>query len=278
MRDPDLRGVLREEAERHTPDPSSMLDRIEERRRSARRRGMALRLPIGPRARRTVAVLRPVAAAMAVAGVLVAGATGIHLANRPPTPEDRVAATKSPTPAPTSPTAVPTRRATGRPPIATSRPHTPTHAASSLGPATSITSAPGFLTATAVLDRYSIPTWSQNDLTLTTTETVTALDVTVKVEVTAGVTDSGRWSTLPGQQITTTVTATPAELTYHFTLDKGATLAPGAYTFAVQYLHAGPRDVTADAYTVSATAAAPASASASDPAPAPAELAGHFTG
>jgi hypothetical protein len=224
-----LRSLLQEEAERHQPDRDAMLARINRRRGTPRRGVMSwLFQPAGPGARRVMAVARPVAAAAAVAGVLVAGVTGINLADRAPAPDRQVA---------------------GPPGTATASP-APAHSRA-LPPA----ARDGYLSATAVRNSHSIPSWSQNDLILATTEQITALDVTLRVARTAGVVDTGHWSTIPTELITTGVTTTDRELVYRFTLNAGATLAPGSYTFAAQYNHeAGNRSVSADTYAATAKA------------------------
>jgi hypothetical protein len=214
--DRDLRSLLSEEAERHLPDRDAMLDRINERRGAAPNRLMALFRPVAPGPRRALNVLRPVAAAVAVAGLLVAGITGINLAGRPPEPHPQVAATPSP-----SASAAP-------------RP---------------------FLTATATLNPYSIKTWAQSDLVLATTGTITKLDVTLRIAKTAKLRSTGRWTSIPTSLVTIAESGTKKELVYRFTLKPGATLAPGRYTFAAQYNHAaGTRSMAADSYEATATA------------------------
>ena len=45
---------------------------------------------------------------------------------------------------------------------------------------------------------------------------------------------------------------------YRFTLNAGATLAPGSYMFAAQYNHSTGRKLTRDSYEATATASGPA--------------------
>ena len=98
-------------------------------------------------------------------------------------------------------------------------------------------------------------TWAQGNLVLTTADTITALDVLVSVARTDGVTGAGQWTSIPADMLTMTVTEEKDALLYRFTLHEGATLAPGDYTFAAQYLHAaGDRDATADTYGAIASA------------------------
>ncbi|MEU4241271.1 hypothetical protein [Actinoplanes sp. NPDC026619] len=228
----DLRNVLRDEAERHLPDRAAMLGRIDERRATAPNRLVALFRPVAPGPRRALNVLRPVAAAVAVAGVLVAGITGINMAGGAPDP---VSATPMPPVAPSiSPSTVPSRKSTAEPPKATHR---------------------SFLTATASLNPYSIDNWGQSDLVLATTGTITALDVTVRIAKSPGLRSTGKWTSIPAELITVAESSTKKDLVYRFTLKPGATLAPGSYTFAAQYNHAaGARSMSADSYEATATA------------------------
>ncbi|GIM93288.1 hypothetical protein [Paractinoplanes toevensis] len=223
--DRDLRSVLHDEADRHSPDRGAMLDRINQRRGTAPNRLMALFRPVEPGPRRALNVARPVAAAVAVAGLLVAGVTGIDLASSPAPPPVPQAA-GSPPPVPTSPAPYSARPSSSR-----------------------------FLTATGTLNRYSIESWGQSDLVLATTGTITALDVTVRIAKTRGLRDAGQWTTIPDELITSSVNATGSTFVYRFTLKPGATLAPGSYTFAAQYNHsAGTRSMAGDSYEVTATA------------------------
>jgi hypothetical protein len=215
--DERLRGALHDEAERYFPDHEAMLARIDERR-GRERHGIwsALVHPVGPVARRTMAVVRPVAAAFAVAGVLVAGITGMNVANRS---TDGGVATE---PA----DSVPTTRSSG-----------------------------DYLRAAAVRDPHSIPSWTQGNLTLTTTEEITALDVTIRIARTPGVADTGHWSSIPVEMMTSNLTSTDGELIYRFTLNPGGRLAPGSYVFAAQFNHStDPRPSTDDSYEATTTA------------------------
>ncbi|GIF17820.1 hypothetical protein BJ973_009216 [Actinoplanes tereljensis] len=239
--DRDLRSVLHDEADRHSPDRGAMLDRINQRRGSAPNRLMSLFRPVEPGPRRILNVARPVAAAVAVAGLLVAGVTGINLAGQQTVPPPAPQAAASPPPVPTSPA-----------------PYSP--APSSSAPSASASSSappkkPRLLTATGSLNRYSIDNWGQSDLVVDTTGTITKLDVTVRIARTPGLLDTGHWTSVPNELITSSVSTTGSAFVYRFTLKAGATLAPGSYTFATQYNHsAGTRSMAADSYEVTATA------------------------
>ncbi|MEV0895858.1 hypothetical protein [Actinoplanes sp. NPDC049802] len=229
---PELGAALRREAERHTPDRTAMLNRI------ARRRAEPVR-------DRWAFSLRPVAAAASVVATIVVGFTGIKLAGDRPVPAP--AATEGASPPSPSPS-----------PSRTSREKSagPTRKVERGAPAGSGTTpvAPvwkpvdGFLSSSAVIDGHSVGTWAQGNVTLTTTEPVTELDVVIGVARTGGVREAGKWTSIPESMISMAVTGEKDVLYYRFTLKPGGTLAPGSYVFAAQYLHEGERDPGGDNY------------------------------
>lgn len=239
---PDLGSMLRHEAERHLPDRDAMLTRIVQRRSQP--------------ARGRWAGLRPVAAAASVVATLVVGFTGIRLLGDGPEPDPAPAATTGPSPSPSvsassrTPKAEPDGKAGDEADDKPGgEPKEPRKERERIRQP-----ADAFLGSSAVLDPHSNSTWAQGNVTLTTTATITALDMEVNVARTAGVADAGKWSSVPADMITTVVTEEKDRLVYRFTLKQG-TLAPGEYVFAVQYTHAvGPRDPGADMYGVVATA------------------------
>ncbi|MEU4560261.1 hypothetical protein AB0F72_17930 [Actinoplanes sp. NPDC023936] len=249
LRHPDLGRVLRQEAERHVPDRDAILTRV------VRRRGEPAR------GRWAFLALRPVAAAASVVATLVVGFAGIKLTGD--RPDGQVPAATG-TSAPASPSAAPSPSSSVSPsprdqPPATStvRPHRPARTGGTAGtPVTpKWTPAAGYLSSAAGIDPHSNDSWAQGNVVLTTTRTVTALDVVVSVVRTDGVTSAGQWSSVPKEMILMSVTEEKDALLYRFTLREGATLAPGGYTFAAQYLHAaGERDPSGDSYGAVAAA------------------------
>ncbi|GAA2859091.1 hypothetical protein Acy02nite_23100 [Actinoplanes cyaneus] len=246
----DLGAVLRREAGRHVPDGDAMFDRINRRR-------FAPGPVTAPRPVPLFTGLRPVAAAVSVVATLVAGFTGIRILSREE-PERAPAATTTATPAATTTvTPAASMPATSAPPPARSSPE-PGHTGGGTG--SSPRSAPasaspsfqpvsGFLRSRGAINAHSARTWAQSDVTITTTEEITALDLAISVARTDGVRSTGSWSTVPGEMITLTVTARKDVLIYRFTLEPGGRLAAGDYTFAGQYEHAdGKRDAGADRY------------------------------
>ncbi|MEV4708834.1 hypothetical protein [Actinoplanes sp. NPDC049316] len=227
MREPDerdLRVLLREEAERHRPDRDAMFERIVRGRAESRRTALVR--------------LRPLAAAAAV-GLVVVGVVGVRVAGGGGEADSAPAAAPSAAATTPSPSPPPARPATSAPPKASA--------------SSKAVHRPGFLTADAAIDGHSNPNWSQGNVTLRTTRTLTALEVTVSVARTDGVVSTGQWSTVPAQMMAMTVTERGGRLVYRFVLQHGATLTPGQYVFAVQYNHADKRAPAADTYTVSAT-------------------------
>jgi hypothetical protein len=240
---PDLGSVLRREAERHVADRDAMLTRIVQRRSE-------------PAPGRWTRTLRPAAAAASVVVTLVAGFAGIRLAGDRSQPERTPAATdgsSAPTPSPTAePSPSPSKA--GPPPRGKGDGGGKRPGAGNTAVTPSWQPVNGFLSSVAVIDGHSVGTWAQGNITLTTTETITALEVVINVTKTKGVKDAGKWSTVPETMITSTVTDEKNVLVYRFSLKQG-TLAPGSYVFAAQYEHAdGDRDAASDTYGALATA------------------------
>jgi hypothetical protein len=108
----------------------------------------------------------------------------------------------------------------------------------------------GSLTATPTVTNNS-PWFTEAQLVLANTGTLTSLSVTVTVQCTTGVSASGQYNTVGGQ-ITQSNSSTASAITYQFTLAPGQTL--GASTnrmFAVQMGGTGTVHPTAgDTYTV----------------------------
>ncbi|WP_042387237.1 hypothetical protein [Streptacidiphilus melanogenes] len=259
----DLRDALRAEAARHRPDREAILARVAAGQAPERR----------ARKRRTPLRVAGLATACALLlGTSVAGtwaAVGHYLTPAPAAAPTTTVSTRPSTPVPgpsgTGATASPAPSGGS---AAAGGPHTPSGpaSASAAGTAAGSTSvAPGqspgptrvqqgFLWSDGSVDPGSSDSWAQSDVTLQTAFTVTALDVTLRVALTAGVTTTGQWSTVPAQDLDVTVSRQGGFLLYEWTLKPGATLAPGTYAFAGQYDHApGGRDAGRDSYAAKAT-------------------------
>jgi hypothetical protein len=147
-------------------------------------------------------------------------------------------------------------------PVATGRPTSPSPSRSSSHASSSPPASPssngsqqGFLRSSTAIDAASIDNWTQGNVTVVTSETVTALEVTVRVVATPRVSSTGSWSTIRSENLVTAVEEQAGALVYRFTLKPGVSLGPGSYVFGVQYGHAvGGRDPSRDTYQVVATA------------------------
>jgi len=146
------------------------------------------------------------------------------------------AATSGPGPLSASSAALPTATgptATG--PTAAGPPVTTQPGATPAGSATSATGPTGPLTAAGTVDPHSTQYWAQENLTVTTTHPIRALDVTVAVSGGQSVRSTGMWTTLLPPQVKTTVHGDQGGLVYEITLMPGQTLQPTAYGFGFQF-------------------------------------------
>ncbi|GAA3340675.1 hypothetical protein GCM10020358_29140 [Amorphoplanes nipponensis] len=103
-------------------------------------------------------------------------------------------------------------------------------------------------------------TEGRSEITVKVREPLSALEVTVRVAPTAGLTDRGATHDVPAATIDAGVVREREALVYRFTLAGGAPLAAGTYVFTVRYGYdnEGGRDAGDDTYRVTATTAAAA--------------------
>ncbi|GIF15033.1 hypothetical protein [Actinoplanes teichomyceticus] len=262
----ELRAVLRAEAAAHRPDRVAILDRITQ---TAMRNGGA-----GGRAPR----IRIAGAAAAVAAVLggggfaqwaLAGGPGDDRPVPPPPPVTTSvgpAVTESASPAASaSPSRAPSSPA-GRSPGARRSSRSGSPPATTTSTATNPAAEPA-RTASLWSDGsvdVGGDTQASSVVTLRTTEKLTALQVTIRVARTAGLTSRGSSQQVPGASVDSSVTEEGDVLVHHFTLSSGDTLDPGTYTFFARYTYpAGGRDAGADRYSATATGGSGATLSAS---------------
>ncbi|MFI6010694.1 hypothetical protein ACIBAG_18075 [Streptomyces sp. NPDC051243] len=250
----ELRARLHEAAEAHEPNRERILARIE--------RGMAAQTRPGHRATRPPVYgwFRVVTATAAVAGVLAVGGYAVASAVKEDTPQQSVATSPTPTPSPD---------ATSRAPVPPAPPGDPTPKDTPESRETTGTPQPtapaqppaaqgekdGPLSSDGSVDPNSNEFWAQSDLTLRTSEQLTALTVQLKVAQTGGVTSTGAWRALPEDDFTLTVGEQDGFLVYTWVLKEGRTVPKGEWVFAGQYNHArGSRDAKDDSYAMTATA------------------------
>ncbi|MFJ7628000.1 hypothetical protein ACIQZN_16045 [Streptomyces sp. NPDC097595] len=235
MNDDELSGRLREAAEAHRPDRARMLARIE--------RGMAGDRP-APRSVRPPRAVRPwlrvAGATAAVCGVLAAGAFAVTSA----ADDDRARG----------------GQVASAPSATATAPHSP--AAKAPG---GLRPEDGPLWTGGVVDPHSNAYWAQSNVTLRTTEPLSALTVELRVAQTGGVNSTGSWRSLPEPDFTVSVDENGGFLVYRWTLRAGRTVPAGTHTFAGQYNHAeGDRDATDDSVTAHAVRASGGKAAVGD--------------
>jgi len=241
-----VRSALRTAAEAYEPDRAAILAWIE--------RGQAeAGVSSAPRStrRRAVVVAGMAATVATVLGLSVAATWAAVRGEEPRKPAAVASATAAPVSAAASSAATrltPSHDPEGRPPSAAQ-------------PSRSLAASPskaavqqGFLSSSGAFDTHSIDNWAQSNVTLTNSETVTALELRVRIALTPSVSSTGAWSTIPAEDLATRVEQQPDALVYTFTLKPGVRLASGSYMFAVQYGHAtGGRDPSRDSYQAAAS-------------------------
>jgi hypothetical protein len=223
--DDDLRRVrteLRDAAQGYEPDRAAIASRIAAGRSAARKRDR----------------LRPAGAALAVVAVLIASVVAVRVAgdaDRPDPPPVIAAPSVPASPAPS----------TG--------PSSPAPAAPSLS-ASRTADTPSFVSADGSIDKNSVPTWTQNTVTLENTEAVTGFEVAITVAGAGAAKDAGRYTTVPNADLTVSVDRRGDDLVYRYVLNEGIRLAPGTWLFAAQFTHGPGRSRTGDSFTVTAWA------------------------
>ncbi|MFE9932807.1 hypothetical protein [Streptomyces sp. NPDC005533] len=252
----ELTGRLRTAAEAHQPDRARMLARVE--------RGMSG----APDRHRESSGARPwprvALASLAAAGILAGGGFAVAAIVQSPPARPDVPATPAAPSAPSTPSAPRTPQAT--PPAPTSGgPNTPDRSSStSPSPEPSggtVSARPGSahvqdgpLWSDGSLDAGSNTYWAQSNITLKTTQPLTALTVELRITQTGGVQSTGSWRTLPADDFTVTVQHEGAAVVYRWVLKPGRTVPAGQHVFAGQYNHAaGQRETEHDGYRVDAT-------------------------
>ncbi|MEU4765883.1 hypothetical protein AB0H12_21750 [Actinosynnema sp. NPDC023794] len=250
----EISRQLREAAEAHQPDRGRILARVE--------RGMAgatvrTRAPGIARSWPKVALAGVAAAGiLATAGLAVAGIVGTA-PTHPDSATSAAAASPSGTPAPTHPART---TDTPAPPPAQGQPDLTTTGRSTGDP--NSTPPPddqlsdGPLSSKGSIDPNSLAYWTQNRLTLTTTQPLTALTVELRITQTGDVQPTDQWQTGPDDDFTTTVQEIDGTVVHRWTLKPDRTLPVGQHAFAAQYNHHnGTRDAQTDSYGALATAA-----------------------
>ncbi|MGC9538717.1 hypothetical protein [Streptomyces sp. UG1] len=249
----ELRAKLHEAAEAHEPDRARILARVE--------RGMAEQTRPDHRATRPPAYgwFRVATATAAVAGVLAVGGYAVASAVKEDTPQQSVTTSPTPTPSPDATSRAPVPPA---PPADPTPERTPESGRTTKPPAPQPSVPPaaegqedGPLWSDGSVDPHSNDFWAQSNLTLRTSEELTALTVRLKVAQTGGVTSTGAWRSLPEDDFALTVEEKDGFVVYTWVLKEGRTVRAGEWVFAGQYDHErGGRDAKDDSYAMTATA------------------------
>lgn len=253
----ELRARLHEAAGQHEPDRARILARIE--------RGMAEETRTDHRATRPPVFgwVRVVSATAAVACVLGVGGYAVASAVKDDAPQQTVATTATPEPSPDATSRAPIKPADPSPgeaqatrkPSSTPTRQQPSATASAQPPVTASGEEDGPLWSDGSVDPHSNDFWAQSNITLKTSEELTALTVQLKVAQTGGVTSAGAWRSLPEDDFTLTTEEKDGFLVYTWTLKEGRKVAKGEWVFAGQYDHErGGRDAADDTYTATGTA------------------------
>ncbi|MGW1951649.1 hypothetical protein ACWCPI_02625 [Streptomyces sp. NPDC001920] len=250
----ELRARLHEAAEAHEPNRERILARVE--------RGMTEQTRPDHRATRPPVYgwFRVATATAAVAGVLAVGGYAVASAVKDDTPQQTVATSPTPTPSPDATSRAPVPPA---PPAGPTPEDTPRSRRTTEAPARTTPAQPpaakgeedGPLRSDGSVDPHSNDFWAQSNLTLRTSEQLTALTVRLKVAQTGGVTSTGAWRSLPEDDFTLTVEEEDGFVVYTWVLKEGRTVRAGEWVFAGQYDHdRGGRDAKDDSYAMTATA------------------------
>ncbi|MFF9686474.1 hypothetical protein [Streptomyces sp. NPDC014623] len=221
--DEDLRERLRAAAASHRPDRARMLARIE--------RGTAQEPPARPARtpRAPMPWLRVAGAAVAVCGVLTAGAFAVTSAGQEEPADGQRAAAEPTSPGPASP---------------------------SPGRGGALPAGKGPLWSDGSLNPNSNDYWAQSEVTVKTARPLSALTVELRIALTGGVNTTGAWRSLPAQDFAASAREEGGFLVYRWALKPGRSVPTGTHTFAGQYNHAeGARDTGRDDYTARARAA-----------------------
>ncbi|WLW56015.1 hypothetical protein [Streptomyces sp. YU58] len=252
----ELRSRLHEAAGAHQPDRARILARVE--------RGMAEELRPDHRATRPPVFgwVRVVAATAAVAGVLGVGGYAVASAVKEEAAPQNVTASPTPSPSPDATSRAPVPPVDPTPSTPPDSPDPDPSGSPERSPSASVTpvtpaagTEDGPLWSDGSVDPHSNEFWAQSNVTVKTSEKLTALTVQLRVRQTGGVSSAGAWRSAPEDDFTTTVVEHDGYLVYTWVLKQGRTVWPGEWVFAGQYDHdRGGRDARDDRYAVTATA------------------------
>ncbi|MET9697282.1 hypothetical protein ABZY31_10185 [Streptomyces sp. NPDC006529] len=259
----ELARRLRAAAEAHEPDRARILARVE--------RGMS-GAPARPHRAAGAWRWQGIAlASVAAAGVLAVGGVAVASLVQTPPERPRISATHAapsgpdassgPSAPPSSggPRTTPSAPATGGPtasahPSPTGPAPGASGGADSARPGAHVQDGP--LWSAGSLAANGNAYWTQSNITLRTTQPLTALTVELRVAQTGDVRSTGHWRTMPADDFSVTVRSEAGAVVYRWVLKPGRTVPTGQHVFAGQYNHAaGAREPARDGYRVDAAGA-----------------------
>lgn len=286
----DLPERLRNAADAHRPDRERMLARVEHAMAAdgagsdAHETGARGhdRPPVAPWMRVT-AVTAAVAGAIGIGGLAVGAVTGdgqpadtvvtsgsSDTAQSPPAEPDASGSTAARVAVPHHTTAPPEHHKSAAPPQHGTTGRTPTVAPTSQPPPASAHGSPsvpsrgkteggtespasnGPLQSNGVIGAGSNDYWTESEVELTTSQTLTSLTVELRIARNNGETGTNAWTAL-SDRTTAQMTVEGQDLVYRWTLNAGQTLGPGTYSFSGQFNHdEGQGGTDGDRYTVTA--------------------------
>ncbi|MGW8779436.1 hypothetical protein ACWGNM_15365 [Streptomyces sp. NPDC055796] len=250
----ELTGRLRTAAEAHQPDRARILARVES--------GMSGALVRQRESSGTRPWPRVALASLAATGILAVGGFAVAAIVQSPPARPDIPATPAAPSEPAAPSAPWTPSAT--PSAPTGGPTVPDRSSStSPSPeASRVTGSArpgsaqvqdGPLSSAGSLDASSNAYWAQSNISLKTTQPLTALTLELRITQTGGVQSTGSWRTLPADDFTVTVQHEGGAVVYRWMLKPGRTVPAGQHVFAGQYNHAaGGREAGHDGYRVDA--------------------------
>jgi hypothetical protein len=245
-----LTGLLDTEAERYSPDGRRIRAAMHEQVGGGRHRAFSRR-PVWLSRTRARIVTATLVAAAAVAVIATAEI------GQPPSGSSPAAASSKLPPTSRNPVVGSSAQGNGRAtqstvsdhPVPTSAPSTSSSSTPSAGAGVKLVS------ATGTVNSDSFEYWSEEDISVTLDEPVTALRLTVNVARTALVASTGYWTTYNKTMFDVTVTTQANVVTWVFTLKSGQTLQAGNAGFAVQFNRGPSHNAAADTYALSVTGA-----------------------
>jgi hypothetical protein len=245
-----LTGLLDTEAGRYSPDGRRIRAAMHERIRGGRHRPFSRRPVWLSRIPGGIATATLVAAA-AVVVIAIVATRQLTIGSSPTAASSKLPPARQTPVAGSSPQADgrATQSTVGDHPVPTPSPSASPSSSSSPGAGAGA----GLVSASGTVNSDSFDYWSEEDVSVTLNEPVTAFQLTVNVARGPLVASTGYWTTDNPDLFDVTVVTQANVVTYTFTLKSGQTLQAGSATFAAQFNHGPTHNSAADTYALSVT-------------------------